>query len=86
LLLDPTATHALQRQFLPQTERRVTMNQPIRKNQPCEPKTHLFSPHTDLCVNCGQSAQDDAIENTPCGDDEQEFLQVEPETEIPSLQ
>jgi hypothetical protein len=36
-------------------------------NQTNEPKTHLFSPHTDLCIYCGKSAADDAIENTPCG-------------------
>jgi len=29
-------------------------------------REHLFSPHTDQCVYCGQSAKDDAIENTPC--------------------
>jgi hypothetical protein len=45
----------------------------------------LFSPHTDRCVYCGQSAQDDAIENTPCRNDQQELLPVDPETEIPSL-
>ena len=39
-------------------------------NQPNKPKTHLFSPHTDQCIYCGKSAQDDAIENTPCGCDE----------------
>jgi hypothetical protein len=38
-------------------------------NQPNKPQTHLFSPHTDQCIYCGQSAQDDAIENTPCGSD-----------------
>ena len=27
---------------------------------------HLFSPHTQVCVRCGQSAQKDAVENTPC--------------------
>ena len=31
-----------------------------------EPNTHLFSPHTDVCIYCGKSAEDDAIENTPC--------------------
>jgi hypothetical protein len=36
-------------------------------NQPSKPRTHLFSPHTDLCIYCGKSATDDAIENTPCG-------------------
>jgi hypothetical protein len=30
----------------------------------------LFSPHTDQCVYCGKSAQDDAIDNLPCGCDE----------------
>ena len=35
-------------------------------------RDHLFSPHTDLCIYCGQSAQDDAIENTPCGSDRAE--------------
>jgi hypothetical protein len=39
-------------------------------NRPNKPKTHLFSPHTDLCIYCGKSAEDDAIENTPCGCDE----------------
>jgi hypothetical protein len=29
-------------------------------------RKHLFSPHTHVCVRCGQHAQDDAIENTPC--------------------
>ena len=36
-------------------------------NQQNKPKTHLFSPHTDQCIYCGKSAQDDTIENTPCG-------------------
>lgn len=27
---------------------------------------HLFSPHTDQCVYCGQTAADDVIENTAC--------------------
>jgi hypothetical protein len=27
---------------------------------------HLFSPHTHRCVRCGQSAEDDAVEGTPC--------------------
>lgn len=35
-------------------------------------KEHLFSPHTDQCTYCGQSAQDEAIENTPCGSDQPE--------------
>ena len=39
-------------------------------NQPNKPRTHLFSPHTDQCIYCGKSAQDDAIENTPCGCEE----------------
>ena len=39
-------------------------------NKPNKPRTHLFSPHTDQCIYCGKSAQDDAIENTPCGCDE----------------
>jgi hypothetical protein len=39
-------------------------------NQPNEPKTHLFSPHTDQCIYCGKSAEDDAIENIPCGSDQ----------------
>ncbi len=38
--------------------------------KPNEPKDHAFSPHTDLCINCGKSAQDDAIENTACGSDQ----------------
>lgn len=29
-------------------------------------REHLFSPHTHVCVRCGQSANDDAVENTPC--------------------
>ncbi|SRR5258707_1983777 len=38
-----------------------------RNNQTIkEPRKHLFSPHTDQCIYCGQSARDDAIENTPC--------------------
>jgi hypothetical protein len=41
-------------------------------NKPSKPKTHLFSPHTDQCIYCGKSAQDDAIENTPCGSDQPE--------------
>jgi len=39
-------------------------------NQQNIPRTHLFSPHTDQCIYRGKSAQDDAIENTPCGCDE----------------
>src|SRR5437773_66219 len=31
-----------------------------------QPGEHLFSPHTDQCIYCGQSAADDAVENTPC--------------------
>jgi len=27
---------------------------------------HLFSPRTGCCVRCGQHADDNAIENTPC--------------------
>jgi len=27
---------------------------------------HLFSPHTHFCTRCGRSAEDDAVENTPC--------------------
>jgi hypothetical protein len=38
--------------------------------QPNKPRTHLFSPYTDLCIYCGNSAQDNAIENTPCGSDQ----------------
>jgi hypothetical protein len=34
-------------------------------NKPNKPRTHLFSPHTDQCIYCGKSAEDDAIENTP---------------------
>jgi hypothetical protein len=41
-------------------------------NQKNKPRTHLFSPHTDQCIYCGKSAEDDAIENTPCGSDESE--------------
>jgi hypothetical protein len=29
-------------------------------------REHLFSPHTHVCVRCGQHAEADAIENTPC--------------------
>jgi hypothetical protein len=39
-------------------------------NQPNKHRTHLFSPHTDQCIYCGKSAEDDAIGNTPCGCDE----------------
>ena len=39
------------------------MNQ---QRKPSKPRTHLFSPHTDQCVYCGKSAQDDAIDNLPC--------------------
>jgi hypothetical protein len=39
-------------------------------NQQNRPKTHLFSPHTDQCIYCGKSAEDDAIENIPCGSDQ----------------
>jgi hypothetical protein len=38
-------------------------------NQQTKSKNHLFSPHTDQCIYCGKSAQDDAIENTPCPSD-----------------
>jgi hypothetical protein len=34
--------------------------------KPTKHRTHLFSPHTDQCIYCGKSAQDDAIENSPC--------------------
>jgi hypothetical protein len=27
---------------------------------------HLFNPHTDSRIHCGQSAEDDLVENTPC--------------------
>src|SRR5579862_2439136 len=27
-------------------------------------REHLFSPHTHVCVRCGKSAEDDAVENT----------------------
>ena len=33
-------------------------------NQQTKSNNHLFSPHTDQCIYCGKSAQDDAIENT----------------------
>ena len=39
-------------------------------NKPNKPRTHLFSPHTDQCIYCGKSAEDDAIESTPCGSDQ----------------
>lgn len=29
-------------------------------------RDHLFSPHTHVCVRCGQHAEDDAIENLAC--------------------
>ena len=29
-------------------------------------ETHLFSSDTNLCVKCGVSAEDDALENQPC--------------------
>ena len=38
--------------------------------QPNKPRSHLFIPHTDQRIYCGKSAQDDAIENTPCGSDQ----------------
>jgi hypothetical protein len=38
--------------------------------KPNKPKTHLFSPHADQCIYCSKSAQDDAIENIPCGSDQ----------------
>ena len=41
------------------------MNEP-KKPRLEQPAEHLFSPHTDLCFYCGQSAQDDLIENAPC--------------------
>ncbi|MGO9199196.1 MAG: hypothetical protein ACLQM8_01495 [Limisphaerales bacterium] len=44
------------------------MKQP---KQPSKPRQHVFSPHTDQCIYCGKSAQDDAIENTACGSDQQ---------------
>ncbi len=47
------------------------MNTTNQQNQADRPKEHTFSPHTDLCIYCGKSAQDDAIENTPCGSDQQ---------------
>ena len=27
---------------------------------------HVFSQHTHRCIRCNQSAEDDAVENTPC--------------------
>ena len=27
---------------------------------------HQFSPHTRRCIRCGQHADDDAVEHTPC--------------------
>ena len=47
------------------------MNKTNQPNQRSEPREHLFSPETDLCVYCGKSAQDDAVENTPYGSDQQ---------------
>lgn len=29
-------------------------------------REHLFSPHTHICVRCGQHANDDALENFAC--------------------
>jgi hypothetical protein len=29
-------------------------------------REHLFSPHTHVCVRCGQHANDDLVENTTC--------------------
>jgi hypothetical protein len=43
---------------------------PSNKRTRPQRREHLFSPHTDQCIYCGKSAQDDAIENTPCGCDE----------------
>jgi len=31
-----------------------------------EPKEHRFSPHTQCCIKCGISANDDLVENRPC--------------------
>ena len=42
------------------------MNNTNQSNQRSKSREHLFSPHTDLCIYCGKSARDDAIENTPC--------------------
>ena len=53
-------------------------------NQPNRPRTHLFSPHTDQCIYCGKSAEDDAIENTPCGADQPEVC--EPTNQTKRLQ
>lgn len=43
---------------------------PSNKRTQPQRREHLFSPHTDQCIYCGKSAQDDAIENTPCGFDQ----------------
>jgi hypothetical protein len=43
------------------------MNNTNQPKQPSEPRQHVFSPHTDRCIYCGKSAQDDAVENTECG-------------------
>jgi hypothetical protein len=45
------------------------VNSSNKRTQPRR-REHLFSPHTDQCIYCGKSAQDDAIENTPCGSDQ----------------
>jgi hypothetical protein len=46
------------------------MSDTKQPKQPSKPRQHVFSPHTDQCIYCGKSAQDDAIENTPCGSDQ----------------
>ncbi len=46
------------------------MSDTKRPQQTNKPKEHLFSPHTNQCIYCGKSAEEDAVENTPCGSDE----------------
>jgi hypothetical protein len=38
----------------------------IRANDPAEPRKHLFSTETHLCIHCGIHADDDLVENQPC--------------------
>jgi len=45
-------------------ERRV--NKLFRALREEQPREHLFSPTTHLCVHCGISADDDLLENQPC--------------------
>jgi hypothetical protein len=62
--------------FVPVNQFKKTINRKEKTmkqlNTPTPPnrREHLFSPHTSLCIYCGQNAQDDAIDSLPCGYDE----------------